>query len=194
MVALMVVCCGEDSCKCNLGAECGDDTTKPCGPGLFCKAPDPEAAPDPDWSVQPKCLMLAAVLSGGLQRLTCPSVDASGTAPDLMPPLAPPGCPCNYTAHAAHNACPAGFLCSRQAVLAIPNDFYFEPGWQQMQAVCTPCLRGEYCPQGSVYAGQGNFACPEGSYCPTPAERHDCPGGAYCPPMSALPINCTFNE
>ncbi|KXZ43636.1 hypothetical protein GPECTOR_84g312 [Gonium pectorale] len=140
-------------------------------------------------------MAIVTALSGGIRSAVCPRID-TGLYGEAMPLLAPPGCPCNYTANAAFNRCPAGYICSRQAARSVPNDYFFEPSWEQMQAACVPCVQGQYCPDGSLGEADevDKYDCPAGLFCPTPAEQSACPAGAYCPPRSTQPTSCTHFE
>ncbi len=69
-----------------------------------------------------------------------------------------------------------------------------------MQARCTACGPGQYCPRGTYIAEEGDanamsrLDCPAGSYCPTPGAKLGCPAGSYCPARSTGAITCSYTE
>lgn len=76
------------------------------------------------------------------------------------------GCFCSASATAATFLCPAGQRCSRAAYSGLETDMLRAPTGQLLQAVCVPCMAGQYCGEGTYLAvrvcaggGGGQRAC-----------------------------------
>lgn len=96
------------------------------------------------------------------------------------------GCPCSV-----NDACRAGLRCEIDTRGGALVGFFVNPLRAMFNSVCVPCQSGSWCPKGTMKL---NPSCPEGSFCPTPSERHDCGSGKFCPVGSTSPLTCNVTD
>lgn len=115
-------------------------------------------------------------------------------------PLSLQGCPCAPSqSDIAPLKCPIGYRCSSRAYYGVSSSLYVDPLAHVLKAICIPCERGEYCPQGTYldkeeYQDMQKIKCPEGFYCPSPAVKTRCNNGTFCPKGLSSPFTCDFNQ
>ncbi|GLI62836.1 hypothetical protein VaNZ11_005404 [Volvox africanus] len=134
--------------------------------------------------------------------LLCPQLQSVGGTTGANSLIAtttvPEGCICNATANAATFRCPGGQRCSRRAWLPLPADVITLGGTALLKARCVACEPGSFCPEGTFVEEQDGWdfmeshQCPQGYFCPTPAQKHECPAGYFCPARSTLNLACDY--
>ncbi|GLC75931.1 hypothetical protein PLESTF_001707400 [Pleodorina starrii] len=165
--------------------------------------------------LSPSASQLYPVASQLVQTAVASAAAPTGTAaraptdpwaalPAALPTTVLAGCPCSAAAAASTFRCPAGHRCSRKAWMSLPTDVLTLGATVLLGARCVACEPGRYCPEGTyVEEAEGDggqqdlmvaLDCPEGYFCPNPAEKHECPAGQYCPPRSTMYISCDFTE
>ncbi|GIL48944.1 hypothetical protein Vafri_5434, partial [Volvox africanus] len=144
----------------------------------------------------------ASLANVAAQRdLLCPQLQSAGgttAANSIIATTVPEGCVCNATANATTFRCPSGQRCSRRAWLPLPADVLTLGGTALLKARCVACEPGSYCPEGTYVEEQDGLdfmesqQCPQGYFCPTPAQKHECPAGYFCPARSTLNLTCDY--
>lgn len=96
-------------------------------------------------------------------------------------------CPCSSILNIS---CPRGFQCINDTYGGQERDILFTGGVSELSlsnSLCKKCNFGQVCLDGFT-----SSICPQGFYCPTPANPQvPCPLGYYCPQNSTRPIECS---